>query len=146
MRPAANRLRRAGQRGFTLIELMVAMGTVMITVLGLIGALQHVFAAEQLGEQRDQAVTYLASIASELRRVPLSEIARYAPTPPVALRMAHTVTIAPRDSAGSIVVMSPDGPAATGDLTLPLELRVTLQARPAAGPPFTLSSTILRNE
>ena len=132
------------REGFSLIEMMIAMTTVTVTATLLIGALLSVFDAARLAEHRDHAASYVSSIAEELRRVPLADLARYRPAAPLDLGFGGVATIEARNAVGAAFTLPLEASATPPEWLAPVELRITLTASPPGAPAFTTTATVLR--
>lgn len=83
MRPRLT-LRRAGDRGFTLIEVMVALVVFLIGVLGVSGMLVTTIQANRGATNRTRADQLLYQKVEELQSTPYSDIATGSDTATVA--------------------------------------------------------------
>lgn len=84
-------------RGFTLIEVLVALGMFVLAVGGLAMALDRAFAASNLLRQEDEIRQQLASLVDESMVLPIDVLITGRETGPDALGVKYTLSAEPVD-------------------------------------------------
>jgi len=84
-------------RGFTLIEVLVALGMFVLAVGGLALALDRAFAASNLLRQEDEIRQQVASLIDQAMILPIDALAEGRETGPDALGVTYRTSAAPID-------------------------------------------------
>jgi len=121
---------KAKKEGFTLLELMFAVGILAGTLSLLFGSLLSVSLAGGITEDRAVAVTHLSSVMEELSTLSFDQMMAYAPPVFGNLDDNESITLECLDADGGIIPLPAD-PATLG-VTLPnplvIQCRVTWTA------------------
>lgn len=152
------------EAGLTLLELMLASGVMVTTLAMLFGSLLSVSLVGEIAEQREVAVSHIASVMETMRTTPLNELPSMELPPMGGLGCAEVVQIAYINESGEAVVImsgSPDpygdtlgdmdgedGGQTTGEfdptvLPNPLELQVTIDWVNSQGHPATSTASMV---
>lgn len=119
--------------GLTLIELMMAAGVVLVGIVMAMSAIVTIAQTSASNEELAIARSHLATVAENLHNAPLETVLAYTPPALDGLGVNETVTVSIAQADGTLVETPVAADYNSGGLPNPLEVRIDVTWRTAAG-------------
>jgi type II secretory pathway pseudopilin PulG len=127
---------RRGEAGMTLIEVSVAAGVLLVTIVLLLGGVVDISRTSDVVSTRAIAGGHVNSVLEEVQRLGFAELLEYHPPLLKGLGVTERVTVACLDEDGQPVPLPITDASVADRLPNPLEVRVSVTWRDRQGRAF----------